>query len=97
MKSVKVEEENDVERDSKDHDRRDRKDRKRKRSPSPQDEKAKSPQPSRPVDEPELNETDVVLSWCKFIYLFIYFIKFPLTRGSLAKKNEKCDKVDEKF
>ena len=63
MKDPKDEPAEDSERDSKDRDRKDRRDRKRKRSSSPQDDRHKSPQPSHTEDEPDLKESEVVLSW----------------------------------
>ena len=41
-------------------------DRKRKRSPSPAEVRQLSPMPQKPEDEPDLDESTVILSWCKF-------------------------------
>ncbi|XP_044017273.1 heterogeneous nuclear ribonucleoprotein U-like protein 1 isoform X2 [Aphidius gifuensis] len=60
-----IKDEKDTDKDTKDYDRKDRKDRKRKRSSSSQDERQKSPQPStlRSEDEPEIDNSRVLLSW----------------------------------
>jgi len=41
-------------------------DRKRKRSPSPTEIRQLSPVPQKSEDEPDLDESTVILSWCKF-------------------------------
>lgn len=47
-------------------------DRKRKRSPSPAEVRQLSPVPQKSEDEPDLDESTVILSWCKFFKLNIY-------------------------
>lgn len=42
-------------------------DRKRKRSPSPVEVRQPSPVPQKAEDEPDLDESAVILSWCKFL------------------------------
>jgi len=42
-------------------------DRKRKRSPSPAEIRQLSPVPEKAEDEPDLDESAVILSWCKFL------------------------------
>jgi len=42
-------------------------DRKRKRSPSPVEVHQVSPVQEKAEDEPDFDETAVVLSWCKFL------------------------------
>lgn len=42
-------------------------DRKRKRSPSPAEVHQVSPVPQKAEDEPDLDESAVILSWCKFL------------------------------
>lgn len=41
-------------------------DRKRKRSPSPAEVRQASPVPQKAENEPDLDESAVILSWCKF-------------------------------
>lgn len=52
-------------------------DRKRKRSPSPTEVCQASPIPQKAEDEPDLDESTVILSWCKFFLLkhLYYFLR----------------------
>lgn len=66
MIEMKVEEDTDI--DLKEENKNDEEmDRKRKRSPSPMDDREESPALEIIENEPEIDDTALVLSWCKFI------------------------------
>lgn len=49
-------------------------DRKRKRSPSPAEVQQASPVPQKGEDEPDFDESAMILSWCKFLNA-VYFLE----------------------
>lgn len=49
-------------------------DRKRKRSPSPAEAQQASPVPQKGEDEPDLDESAMILSWCKFLEILYIFL-----------------------
>ena len=72
----------DVKPDVEESNRKEYNDRKRKRSPSPVET---SPVPQKAEDEPDLDESVIMLSWCKYLFLniLVYTLKSVSFRATI--------------
>lgn len=66
-KEIETEVKKDVKLDAEESNQKECNERKRKRSSSPAEVSQVSPAQEKAEDEPDLDESAVILSWCKFL------------------------------